>query len=329
MNPTTDLLSPIRFERPVFVVGPPRSCSTLLFQTLSQSAHLWTIGDESHHLIEQFPQLNPLDKAESNRLTADLLSGNLAQAMKQAISAQLRDRSGGRVLPAGAVRLLEKTPKNSLRIPLLNALFPDALFIHLLRDPKENLSSIMDAWRSRRFVTYPTFGTVNGPWSLLLPPGWRDHVSSPLEVVAVFQWLAAHRHILDDLRELAPERRLTVNATELLQDPRAFVDKLFSFVGLPIDAQFAHYLSRPLPLSDHTLTPPEANKWRRNDAALARVWSRVEDMVFELNEALGAGAPQLDLAPPSASSPAVRPGRNSLCHCGSGLRYKVCHGRLQ
>lgn len=320
---------PVVFERPVFLMGAPRSCSTLLFETLAQSSQLWSIGDESHHLIEQFPRLNPLDQADSNRLTADVLEEGLTEKVRQAFANALCDRDGNPAPPAAAVRLLEKTPKNSLRIPFFNALFPDALFIHLVRDPKENLSSIMDAWMSRRFVTYPTLDTVNGPWSLLLPPGWRDLVNSPLEEVAAAQWQAANRYILDDLRALDPQRRLTVNASELLQNPRALINKIFRFAGLSMDSRFEEYLSRPLPMSAHTFTPPKANKWHHNNAALARVWRRVAVMAAELNASLAPGTPHLDLAPPEASSVAGKPSRNDPCHCGSGLRYKACHGRLQ
>lgn len=322
--------SSTRVARPVFIMGAPRSCSSLLFQTLAQSEHLWTIGDESHHLIEQFPALNPLEQADSNRLTADSADRDLAQALLHAFTSQLRDRDGLPAPAGGVVRMLEKTPKNALRIPMLNALFPDALFIHLVRDPKDNLSSIMDAWQSRRFVTYPTLGTVNGPWSLLLPPGWRDHTGSPLEIVAAFQWLSAQRHILDDLRALPLARRMTVNAFELLQNPRALVDKVLAFIGLPLDARLADFLAQPLPLSVHTLTPPQADKWRRHEAALARVWPQVEAMIRELNAALDVGTPALDGSPPVVSSRVdeTAPGRNSPCHCGSGLRYKACHGRL-
>ena len=331
MNPIAEPPLPTRFERPIFLMGAPRSCSTLLFQTLSQSAQLWSIGDESHHLIEQFRPLNPLELAGSNRLTEHVLDGNLKAALLRAFHEQLRDRDGERSPPAGAIRLLEKTPKNSLRIPFLNALFPDALFIHLVRDPKDNLSSIMDAWRSRRFVTYPTLATENGTWSLLLPPGWRDQVTRPLAAVAAFQWQAAHRHILDDLRVLAPQRRITVNAAELLQDPRALVEKIFAFAGLAMDTRFADYLARPLPLSVHTLSPPQANKWIRNAPALARIWPSVEPMIAELNAALDAGTPRLDATPPAvtAGEGEAAPGRNAPCFCGSGLRYKLCHGRLQ
>jgi preprotein translocase subunit SecA len=39
------------------------------------------------------------------------------------------------------------------------------------------------------------------------------------------------------------------------------------------------------------------------------------------------------LAPPPAAAPFVRPvpkvGRNEMCPCGSGKKYKHCHGALQ
>ena len=236
---------PLRFERPVFILGAPRSCSTLLFETLSRSAHLWSIGDESHHLIEQFPALNPLAEADSNRATSALLAGEsgeaLARDLRAAFAGQLRNRDGDSPAADATVRLLEKTPKNALRVPFLEALFPDALYLHLVRDPKDNLSSIMDAWRSRRFVTYPSIATVNGPWSLLLPPGWREQLGAPLGEVAAFQWQAAHRHLLDDLAAIPRKRRCTVNAAELLQDPRALMDKLCRFIGIELDPNTSNF----------------------------------------------------------------------------------------
>jgi hypothetical protein len=41
-----------RFDRPIFIVNPPRSGSSLLFETLAQAKDVYTIGGESHGLIE-------------------------------------------------------------------------------------------------------------------------------------------------------------------------------------------------------------------------------------------------------------------------------------
>ena len=45
------------FDRPIFIVSPPRSGSTLLFETLSSAPGLVTIGGESHNLMEQVPAI--------------------------------------------------------------------------------------------------------------------------------------------------------------------------------------------------------------------------------------------------------------------------------
>ena len=314
----------VRFERPVFIMAAPRSCSTLLFQTLSECADLWSIGDEAHHLIEQFPQFSPLQgSVKSNRLTAEYLDTASLDAVRTAFARQLRDRTGNP--PArngsGTVRLLEKTPKNSLRIPFLNALFPDALFIYLVRDPKENISSIIDAWRSGRFVTYPSLRSAHGPWSLLLPPGWHDHVDKPLEEIAAFQWAQANGYILRDLEELPAERYITINAAQLLQDPYALVHKLCNFMGVTVDERFEQYLRQPLPMSYHTLSPPTENKWLKNAPLLRRIWPEVCALVPDINLFAGNDMLPLSSDPPPAA-------RNESCPCGSGLRYKACHGRL-
>ena len=339
---------PLLIDRPVFIMAAPRSCSTLLFETMSRSAHLWSIGDESHQLIEQFPPLNPLAEADSNRVTAEPLQGaigeELGRSLRRAFALNLRDRDGARPPPEGSVRLLEKTPKNALRIPFLAALYPDALFIHLVRDPKENIASIIDAWRSRRFVTYPTIATANGPWSLLLPPGWRDQLQAPLPEVAAFQWWSANQYILDDLAAIPRERRCTVNASELLADPRALAERLCRFIDIPMDDKFATGLLQPLPLSMYTLHAPQADKWRRHGGSMHRLWPQISPLIHRLNAALDAGTPPLDAAAPPADAVDASPeeaeqtydlhsemgdvGRNSPCPCGSGRRFKACHGKL-
>ncbi|MDB5480941.1 MAG: hypothetical protein JWO83_1994, partial [Caulobacteraceae bacterium] len=43
------------FDRPIFIVSPPRSGSTLLFETLMKAPGLATVGGESHALMESIP----------------------------------------------------------------------------------------------------------------------------------------------------------------------------------------------------------------------------------------------------------------------------------
>ncbi len=255
--------APKRFDRPIFLVCPPRSGSSLLFETLSQAPGLWTVGGESHALIEGIPELHPARRGfESNRLTEADASPGIVHRLERAFFDELRDREGNRP-PAGAsgLRFLEKTPKNALRVPFLAAAFPDALFLYLYRDPRETISSVLDAWKSGRFVTYPNLPDWEGlPWSLLLVPGWRELSGRPLAEIAARQWAAATSQLLDDLEALPAERWCIASYDRLVSEPQKEIERLCDFAGLAWDRT----LTAPLPSSRHTLSSPQPDKWLHN-----------------------------------------------------------------
>src|SRR5690606_30949597 len=174
------------FDRPVFIVSPPRSGSTLLFETLAAAPGVFTIGDESHGLIEGIPALDPGRRGfDSNRLLAGDGDDDVVLQLRQRFMAALRDRERRAPAAGAAVRMLEKTPKNALRIPLLRRVFPDARFIYLHRDPRQVLGSMLDGWQSGGFATYPGLPGWAGPaWSFLLVPGWRGLSGQPLADIA-------------------------------------------------------------------------------------------------------------------------------------------------
>lgn len=264
------LAAPRRFARPIFIVCPPRSGSSLLFETLAQSPDLWTIGGESHSQFERLPALRPERRGwSSNRLTAEDAHPALVERLVDSFFLPLRDRDRQRPA-AGAenLRLLEKTPKNALRVPFLAAAFPDALFVYLYRNPRETINSILEAWQSGRFVTYPQLpGWIGPPWSLALVPGWRELAGRPLPEIAARQWQSITEHLLEDLGRLAPERWCVANYGALVSRPLSEIERLCGYLGVGWDRP----LAAPLPASRHTLTPPEAGKWRRNAAVLAQV----------------------------------------------------------
>ncbi len=256
------------FDRPVFIVSPPRSGSTLLFETLTQAANAYTIRDESHGLIEGMPALRPSAHGfESNRLDASVAGSDVAANLRARFREALVDR-GGRP-PAGfPVRMLEKTPKNSLRIPFLTRVFPEAHFIYLYRDVRSVLSSMIEAWTSGRFRTYPGLPGWNGPdWSLVLTPGWRDLDGKPLHEIVAAQWRITTQILLDDLAALPPERVHVARYDALLVDPTAEIARLCAAVDFvwdrPLDAN--------LPLSRYTVSKPDADKWKRHEAEIEGV----------------------------------------------------------
>lgn len=259
-------------ERPIIILSAPRAGSTLLFETLAQAAGVHTIGGESHRLIEGINALRPgLGAVTSNRLTALDATDAIVAELRRRFAGRLRDRDGVPPAPGVAARLLEKTPKNALRVPFFLRVFPDALFIFLHRELRANLSSMMEAWRTDGWVTYRRLAGWDGPWSLLLPPGYDRLRGRPLEEVVAFQWQAANDTILDDLQAVPRERWTSARYEDLLRDPTAEIGRLLAFAGLAMDARLAEYLAKPLPLSRHTQTKPDPEKWRKNAEAIERV----------------------------------------------------------
>ena len=270
--------------KPIFIVSAPRSGSTMLFDALVESDELWSIGGEGNGVIEGVPALHPAASGyTSHRLTATHATANAARTLRCGLIAELRDQRGVRYLDRSPsdrparVRLVEKTPENALRVAFLAAVFPDATFVHLIRDARGAVSSIAAAWRHEGFVNIPELpGWERGAWHLLLPLGWERCRGRTLAEIAAFQWAAAHEAILDDLGALPAARARVVRYEALVDDPGTALHELCEALELSFAGALARRAGRPLPLSPTTVTPPSRAKWRFNpdfsEAALVPVY---------------------------------------------------------
>jgi hypothetical protein len=261
------------FDRPIFIVSSPRSGSTLLFETLAGAPGLATIGGESHGLTEAVPGVSPAARDwESNRLTAADATPATVRSLREAFRAALRDRAGAK-LANDPVRMLEKTPKNALRIPFLATAFPDARFIYLHREPQPTLASMMEAWSSGGFRTYPQLpGWTGLDWSLLLTPGWRELIGAPLNRIVATQWAATMRILTDDLAALPPDRWTSIRYEAFVAAPQVEISRLCRELDIGWDVT----LQSNLPLARFTVSAPNAEKWRASEPAIEEVraiWS--------------------------------------------------------
>ncbi|QDP00513.1 sulfotransferase family protein [Thalassotalea sp. PS06] len=343
-----------KFSKPIIILSAPRSGSTLLFDTLSKAPDLWTIGDESHAVIEHIPELSTVQRGfVSNALAAEDATEATKTKLLTRFQQLLRDRDGDTQAQHSQqpVRFLEKTPKNSLRVEFLKQLFPDALFIYLVRDPKENINSIIEAWLSGRFLTYPNLPGFNGRWSLLLTPNWQSLKDKPLPNIAANQWAISNQAIVDGLKDIADERKLIINYRQLVDTPEAVLKQICQFADLSFDHQLSEKCRDGLPLSQYTLRAPNPDKWVPKAHVIAPELEAYTSLVAEINQWLekdgklklstDISAEQIENArqhaaavntintPAPVSNP--QPGttsRNALCPCGSGKRFKHCHGAM-
>ncbi|HEX4524583.1 MAG TPA: TIGR03032 family protein [Casimicrobiaceae bacterium] len=308
MTPTAGMGPAVpRFDRPLIIVAAPRSGSSLLFETLAQAPGTYTVGNESHLQFESLSALRPESRGyESNRLSATDATAEVADEIRRRFVAALRDRDGTPLPPrAAAFRLVEKTPKNALRIPFLDAVFPDALYVYLYREPAENLSSLIEGWQSGRFVMYPDLpGWLGPPWSFLLVPGWRELTGASLAVIVAAQWQRTQEVLLDDLAALPRERVFALTYDELLADPQTEIRRICAFAGIVWDRM----LPTSLPLSSHTVTPPMRDKWRRHEGLLASQLPSLSATADRARAFVAAcRANRNAIAPPSIPAPAAAP----------------------
>jgi hypothetical protein len=123
-----------RVEAPIIILGAPRSGTTLLAHVLgshpdvalaNEPRMVWRYGNDRR----------------SDELRAEHATPRVVDHIHASFAALLRER--------GATRLVEKTPSNSVRPAFVNAVFPDACFIHITRNGWGAVPSMRDFWARR------------------------------------------------------------------------------------------------------------------------------------------------------------------------------------
>jgi hypothetical protein len=266
ISPAARLVKSKPPRQPIFLLGCPRSGTSLLYAILQNSAEVAGLPGEGHLLWESLhhPRAHGW---HSNALGAEQATELDRRFFSAAILAIARRR-----------RFLDKTPKNSLRIPYLAALFPDADFIFLRRRGADNVNSLIQGWRAHpRFVTYelPAEQTASGrsrDWSFVLVPGWRDLEAVPIEEICAHQYVSCNEAALAAARRVDPRRWIAVFYEDLVARPEEEVARILDRLGLALTPSIASIASRLDRLSINTVTPPEAGKWRReNREAVMRI----------------------------------------------------------
>jgi hypothetical protein len=329
------------FDRPLIIVAAPRSGSSFLFELLTKLTDFYTIGGESHTIIEGISKFNFFTNHElnSNVLTAKDIDQQSKKLLLERFTLELRDKNNNKWITKknrpSRIRFLEKTPKNALRIEMLLEVFPDAQFIYLYRDPKSNISSIIDAWDSGKFVTYPKLEGRDKPWSLLLPEDWQNYSIANIEEIATFQWQSTNQTIIDKLSALDENRYLSINYTELRENTELTIQKISDFCQ--IEADFLDLNIAKSTQSSYTLTAPKEDKWKKNSGKLYTVLLSLRETVKKIK----AFAPhfsddlfdisikdsdKIDDAISLEKSIPAEINRNTPCFCKSGKRFKHCHG---
>lgn len=121
-------------QKHIFVVGPPRSGTTLVKTVLQAHTAICGVDDETWFFLR---------RDYDGFRHADVPDEDMQQFVQEARSITgLFDRFANFVkAEAGAAYFLEKTPEHALRLSYLIDHFPRSTFVFLVRDPRDGLRS--------------------------------------------------------------------------------------------------------------------------------------------------------------------------------------------
>lgn len=121
-------------RRPIIVIGPPRSGTSLLLDVLAAHSELAPLSEP--RLVWSW----------GNEHRSDLLRPEHA---RPEVRAHIRRKFAAEARRLGGRRIVEKTPSSALRPAFVDRVFPDCLFVNILRRPEDAVLSIRDAWQRR------------------------------------------------------------------------------------------------------------------------------------------------------------------------------------
>lgn len=256
--------SPVFLDRPVFFVGMPRSGTTILFELFARHEALGWLSNYCQMWPRQL-YINALCPLLDNKWIR--LRGNKKQYGKVLLGnrylpqpaeayafwnyytsmefskdyllgvsppPKVRDKvitAVGKVLAFQRKHRFATKLTGPGRIHFLNAIFPDALFINVIRDGRPVVDSLLRVpfWKEKGGFERPFW--KNGlPESELAT--WEASGRDPA-VLAALQWAYVVSSTRQEANELAASRYMEVKYEDFVLNPESTMRRLLEFCGLP------------------------------------------------------------------------------------------------
>ena len=264
----------VKITKPIIIIGPERSGTTLLYSILSNQSDLYwfsrldTIIPEAPFFSSYFRRclssllLNKIvyrsipktiSRSKGILPPSECLSywrlifnwgtennyivdndyfdeNDLSTPIKVRIFKDIQKR----LLFSNKKRLLIKQPGFALKIRYLNALFPDGIFLHIIRDPVDNIISIIEA-KAQTNEKY---------WGIKVP-GWRDFINENYAAQAGHQLKSILEIIESDSHKInnRDKRYLVIKFEVMQKKPTETIEKVLSFCNLKITLEVKRSLN--------------------------------------------------------------------------------------
>ncbi|MGB9377702.1 MAG: sulfotransferase [Mycobacteriales bacterium] len=240
-----------RVRRPIFIVGAPRSGTTFLGGCIGR------LPTVSYHFEPR------LTKAAA-RCVYD---GSWSQAKASRV---FRANYGALLLAGGdgGLRFAEKNPENCFIVPFLMRTFPDAVFVHIVRDGRDaTVSHAEKPWLAAKSAASGQRGRGGTAWGPE-PRFWVEanrheefRAVSDIERSA-WCWRRFTEAAFAGLAGLPDDKLLRLGYEDLVADPSPFADTIGEFLDIPAGAA-----RDPLRSGLAEASPSSVGRWRESLSA--------------------------------------------------------------
>jgi hypothetical protein len=256
-----------RIHKPIILLGSGRSGTSLLGRIFSR-----------HPEVAYLPEPRPIWMYGNSYRNDHYLT---EKDLKPRIARYIDHRFAEFLEKSGRMRFAEKTPSNCLRIRFIHALYPDCKIIHIYRDGRDVVRSMLKIQEKKprkgilrdRMATTPIWEwpsyfpmlmrtywrtNVRGKsatyWGAQ-PPGWREWADLPAHMVVAHQWRALVETAIEDGRKLPQQSYFEMRYERLIREPHRCIDEMCNFAEIAPSQEMSN-------LADERIDPNRPAKWR-------------------------------------------------------------------
>ena len=191
-------------EAPIFVLGMPRSGSTLIEQILDSHSKVFGVGERPilNHIISKYnirySELFKLSNEERERIGNDYIKS-------------MRSLSG-----SNEPHIVDKVPQNFLFIGIIKLILPKAIIINTLRDPFDNCFSIF----SQLFTEGQAYS---------------------FDLINIFNYYNQYKMLLDHWRNILPDFIYDIHYEDIIANGDNEIKNLLEFCKLKYESNCRNF----------------------------------------------------------------------------------------
>lgn len=254
-------------KRPIFVLGMPRSGTTLTEQILGSHSMVYPAGELGFvpRIVSLIPKVLKMEGKESKRWPEAIVDFN-EKLLKSAAQYYL-DKVA--MLDDKHPRTVDKLPHNFDYVGLILLMFPNAKVIHLVRN---DLDVAVSNYQQN-------FAAKHGTMGFAFDLKWIGHM------------LNDHKAIMEHWHKLFPGQIYDLDYQRLTEEPETVIREILEFCELPWEDTVLEFYKTKRPVKTASIKQvrqgiyrSSVEKWRRYEKFLKPVIKLLEEGFKPLNE---------------------------------------------